>query len=59
MIKLIIGLYFSACIGSWGMECRKNCSYGYHGFGRRQMCNCSYSQTCDPKLGCIEQFEGK
>lgn len=52
-------LYFSACVGSWGMECRNNCSFGHYGFGCRQMCSCSNQQICDPKQGCIGPFEGK
>ncbi|XP_052717729.1 uncharacterized protein LOC128189942 [Crassostrea angulata] len=46
-----------ACIGSWGTECRNNCSFGYYGLGCRYRCYCSYQQTCDPKQGCIESFK--
>uniref|UniRef100_A0A8W8JXN4 Uncharacterized protein n=1 Tax=Magallana gigas TaxID=29159 RepID=A0A8W8JXN4_MAGGI len=46
-----------ACIGSWGYECRNNCSFGYYGFGCRSRCSCSYGQICDPKQGCIESFK--
>lgn len=59
MMKLILGLYISACIGSWGIECRNNCTIYHYGFGCRERCNCSYKHTCDPKQGCIDPFEGK
>lgn len=52
-------MYFSACIGTWGIECGNNCAFGHYGFGCRKMCNCSYQQICDPKQGCIEPFKGK
>lgn len=59
MIKLMINLYFSACVGSWGKECRNNCVFGRYGLGCRKRCNCTYQQICDPKQGCIKTFEGK
>nr|XP_034317077.1 multiple epidermal growth factor-like domains protein 10 [Crassostrea gigas] len=46
-----------ACIGSWGIECRNNCTIYHYGFGCRERCNCSYKHTCDPKQGCIDPFE--
>uniref|UniRef100_A0A8W8JZS7 Uncharacterized protein n=1 Tax=Magallana gigas TaxID=29159 RepID=A0A8W8JZS7_MAGGI len=46
-----------ACIGSWGVECRNNCTPFFYGFGCRQRCNCSNRQTCDPKEGCIGSFK--
>lgn len=57
--KLIIHLYFSACLGSWGDKCRNNYPFGYYGFGCRTRCSCSYGQTCDPKQGCIESLKSK
>ncbi|XP_052716797.1 multiple epidermal growth factor-like domains protein 10 [Crassostrea angulata] len=46
-----------ACIGSWGVECRNNCTRGFYGHGCRSRCSCSYKQTCDPKQGCIKSLE--
>ena len=43
-----------ACIGTWGQNCRLNCTFGFFGFGCRQKCECSTEQFCDRKDGCID-----
>nr|XP_022290357.1 uncharacterized protein LOC111101994 [Crassostrea virginica] len=43
-----------ACIGSWGKECTKNCTYGYYGHGCRRICKCNRREKCDSKHGCVE-----
>ena len=51
---IIIFLMDIACIGSWGKECTKNCTYGYYGHGCRRICKCNRREKCDSKHGCVE-----
>ncbi|XP_078332128.1 uncharacterized protein LOC111121446 isoform X2 [Crassostrea virginica] len=39
-------------MGSWGKNCKNNCSYGFFGHGCRNQCVCKQQQQCDPVQGC-------
>ena len=43
-----------ACIGTWGMNCQNNCTFGFFGLGCRQKCECSIEQVCERRHGCID-----
>ena len=47
--------FFTACFGSWGINCTQNCTPGHYGFGCRSRCFCHSNQLCDKRLGCMEK----
>ena len=52
-------VFLPACVGSWGLQCTRDCPDGFYGFGCRSKCFCHPNQTCDSIYGCIEnRLEG-
>lgn len=49
---------FTACIGSFGVNCSFSCPKEYFGHGCQGICNCNNTQTCDPKIGCVARNYG-
>lgn len=49
---------FTACIGSFGVNCCFPCAREYFGHGCRKKCNCNNTQTCDSKIGCVARNYG-
>lgn len=52
-MPLLLSNKFTACNGSFGLNCSSPCPDGYYGLGCRRICNCNDTQKCDPMIGCI------
>ena len=53
-VALLLLNEFTACIGSFGLNCSSSCPDGYYGLGCRQICNCNDREKCDPMIGCTD-----